>query len=232
MCRLVIASLKASLGKKHLDAYRCGAPMSSNLPHHAGNKSGLAPRRLYFLFQKTVRFLADIARSRIGPGSAFVVLGAGCLADFIALTPFKSEIAVIAAGPVDRGFGRAVARFDHDSSADAGDAAIILNAPRHAALQPAHSAAGGIGRIVEAPRPAAPVTLAHQSAIDRIAGGDRRTLIIATGAIEIGLSLRRPRGRDSSRKNERHPTRPEQAGSPHTRLLSTDLTDRRSRLAI
>src|SRR5580704_2223005 len=132
------------------------------LPHHAPDESGLAPRRLNFLFQEAVRFLADIARPRIGPGSAFVVFGAGCLADFVALSPFESETAIVAAGAVDRGFDRAVARLHHAGAAYARDAAIVLHPRRHTALQPAHRAAGDIGRVVEAPCPAAPVALAYQ----------------------------------------------------------------------
>ena len=38
------------------------------LPHYARDEPGLAPRRLYFLLQETMRVLAGIARARIGPG--------------------------------------------------------------------------------------------------------------------------------------------------------------------
>src|ERR1700722_14955881 len=139
------------------------------LPHHARDEPGLAPRRLDFLFQEAVRLLADIARPRIGPGPAFIVLGAGCLAGFVALAAFEDEIAVVTAEPVDRGFDRTVARLDYAGAANARDAASILDPRRHIALQPAHRAAGDIGRVVEAPRPAAPVAFAHQGAIRRIA---------------------------------------------------------------
>src|ERR1700722_10956980 len=190
------------------------------LPHHARDEPGLAPRRLYFLFQEAVRFLADIARPRIGPGPAFVVLGAGCLADFVALSPFESETAKVAAGAVDRGFDRAVARFHHAGAAHARDAAVIPDPRRDAVLQPADGAAGDIGGIVEAPRPAAPIALAHQCAFRRIARSQRRTLIVAPRTIEICLSLCRSRGAGGHRESQRHQTRPEQAASPHSRLLS------------
>ena len=62
------------------------------LPHHAGNKAGLAPRRLDLLFQKTVRLLADISGARIGPGPAFVVGHAGGLADLVASPPLSSKL--------------------------------------------------------------------------------------------------------------------------------------------
>src|SRR5450631_436065 len=103
-----------------------------------------------------MRVLALIARPRIGPGAAFVVVGAGGLAGLLALI-FQSEIAVVAAEAVDRGFDRAVLRLDHAGAAHAGDAAIVLGAGRHGILQPAHRAAGGIGRIGKGPGPAAAV---------------------------------------------------------------------------
>src|SRR6202051_1698784 len=149
-------------------SHRPGMTVQS-LPHHARGKPGLVPRRLYFLLQEAVRFLSDIPRPRIGPGPAFVVVGTGGLADLVALTAFQGEAAVIAAGPVDRGFDRAVARLHHAGAAHARDAAIVLHPRRHAALQPAHRAAGDIGRVVETPCPAAPVALAYQRAIRRIA---------------------------------------------------------------
>src|SRR6202040_2998524 len=83
------------------------------LPHPRRGEPGPVPRRFYFFFQEAVRFLADITRPRIGPGPAFVVLGTGGLADLVALAAFQGEAAVIAAGPVDRGFDRAVARLHH-----------------------------------------------------------------------------------------------------------------------
>src|ERR1700682_1858809 len=196
-------------------------PYESSLPHHARDEPGLAPRRLDVFFQKTVRGFSGIARPRIGPGPALVVGGAGLLALIVAVAAFQFEIAVIAAEPVDRGFRSPVARFDHPGTAHAGDAAIVLGARGHVALQPADRAAGDIGRVVEAPRPAAPVALAHQRTIRRIARSDRRTLIIAARTIEIGLGLRRSRGGSGRRKSERHQTRPEQAATPHLRLLST-----------
>src|SRR5713226_2160025 len=164
------------------------------LPHHARDEPGLAPRRLDFLFQEAVRGFSGISRPRIGPGPALVVAGAGRLALIVAVAAFQFETAIIAAGPVDRGLDRAIARFDH--------------------------AAGDVGRVVEAPGPAPPVALAYQRAIRRIARLHRRTLIIAARPIEIGLSVRRSRGGDGRQKGERHQTRPEQAATPHRRLLS------------
>src|SRR6202795_4040308 len=132
------------------------------LPHHARDEPGLAPRRLDFLFQEAVRGFSGIARPRIGPGPALVVAGAGRLAFVVAVAAFHFETAIIAAGPVDRGFDRAGARFDHAGVAHARDAAIVLGARRHVALEPADRAAGDIGRVVEAPGPAPPGALAYQ----------------------------------------------------------------------
>src|SRR5450631_1731144 len=190
------------------------------LPHHARDKSGLAARRLDVFFQEAVRAFFDVSRPRIGPGPTLVVVDTGGLAGFVALAVVQSEIAVVAAEPVDRGFDRAVARLDHAGAAHARDAAIILGAGRDSALQPAYRATSSIGRVVEAPGPAASVALAHQRTIGRIARGDRRALIVAARTIEIGLRLRRPRGASRHQKGERHDTRPEQAASPHSILLS------------
>src|ERR1700722_1430775 len=127
------------------------------LPHHARDKSRLAARRLDVLFQKAVRFFSDIASPRKGPCPAFIVAGAGRLTGFIALAAFEVETAIVAAEPVDRGLDRAVARLDHAGAAHARDAADILDAGRHAILEPADSTAGRVTWIVEAPGPAAPV---------------------------------------------------------------------------
>src|SRR5260370_22932314 len=126
-----------------------------------------------------MRILADIAGARIGPGPAFVVLGAGRLAGLIALVALQPEILVIAAEPVDRKFLDGVARFDHAGAAHARDAAIILDARRHAVLEPAHRAAGVIGRVVETPRPAAAGAPAHPRPIHPLAEPDPRTLLVA-----------------------------------------------------
>src|SRR5216683_7308691 len=112
-------------------------PYDSSLPHHARNKPGLAPRRLDVLFQEAVRGFSGISRPRIGPGPAFIVGGAGRLALIVAVAAFQFEIAIIAAETVDRGFCSAVARFDHAGTPHARDAAIVLGARRHVALQPA-----------------------------------------------------------------------------------------------
>src|SRR5882724_1198459 len=148
--------------------------MPRMLPHHARDKPRLAPRRLDFLFQKTVSIFSDISRPRIGPGPAFVVAGAGRLAGFVAVAPLEIEIAVIPAEPVNRGLDRSIARFDHAGTAHARDATITLDARRHAVLQPADRTASCIARIIEAPGPATPVSFAHQRAIRRIAGGHGR----------------------------------------------------------
>src|SRR5260370_39089872 len=115
-----------------------------------------------------MRILADIAGARIGPGPAFVVLGAGRLAGLIALVALQPEILVIAAEPVDRKFLDGVARFDHAGAAHARDAAIILDARRHAVLEPAHRAAGVIGRVVESPRPPPTVPPPHPPSLHTI----------------------------------------------------------------
>src|ERR1700732_1459878 len=192
------------------------------LPHHAGGKPRLAPRRLDILLQEAVSVFSDISRPRIGPGPAFIVAGASRLAGFVAVAPLEVETAVITAEPVNRGLDRSIARLDHAGAAHARDAAIIRDAGRHAVLQPADRTAGGIAWIVEAPRPATPVPLAHQRTIRRITCGHRRTQIIATRTVEIGLGTGRSHGCGGRKKCERHQTRPEQAASPHLRLLSTD----------
>ena len=58
------------------------------LPHHAGGKTSLAPRRLDVFFQKTVRVFSDISRPRKGPGPAFVVADAGRLAGIVIVAVF------------------------------------------------------------------------------------------------------------------------------------------------
>src|SRR4051812_15685869 len=189
---------------------------TASLPHDARDKPRLAPRRLDVLFQIAVRVAADIAGSCIGPGAAFVVGGARRLAGLVAFSAFHVEIAIVAAETVDRGFDRTAVLLDHAGAAHAGDAAIVLGARRHVALEPAHRAAGGIGRIIEAPGAAAAVALAYQRAIRRIAGLHRRTRIIAAGPVEIGLRLRIARVCDVRADNQRQQTRLEQAGPPHT----------------
>src|SRR6266436_6437780 len=196
------------------------------LPHHPRRESGLAARRLDFLFQEAMRFPADVARPRIGPGPAFVVGGAGGFAEVVALAAFdlaalELEILVIAAGTVDRGFDRPVPGFDHAGAPDAGDAAIVLHARGHAALEPAHRAAIGVGRVVEAPGPAAPVALAEQRTILGVARWHRRAGVIAARTVEIaGLGPCRAR-RDGRQTCERNPPRPKQTAYSHTRSLPT-----------
>ena len=179
-----------------------------HLPHHARDKPGLAPRRLDLLFQEAMRVPADIARPRIGPGPAFVVGGAGGLAGLVALAALEFEIACsrrrsgrsrfrprrCAARPRRR---RARRRRSNCPGTRAG---TLLFSQHTAPLV-------DVGRIAEAPGPAAPVALAHQRAIGGIARGDRRTLIVAAGTVEIGLRQRRPRGRDG---------RQTRRASPHT----------------
>src|SRR6476619_6138371 len=148
---------RASLGRDDVQ-------WNTTLSHHPRDEPGLAARRLDVFFQEAVRFLPDISRPCIGPGPAFVVARAGRLASLVAVTALEVEIAVIATEPVDRDLLRAVARLDHAGSADARDAAVVLDARRHAALQPADRAADEVGRVVEAPGAATPVALAYQCA--------------------------------------------------------------------
>src|SRR5260370_28954069 len=117
------------------------------LPHHARDDPGLAPRGLDVFFQKAACVFSDISRPRIGPGPAFVVAGASRLAGIVAFAALEFEIAVIAAESVDRNFLGRAARFDHAGAAHARDAAIVLSARRHVALQPAQRAAGGVSRV-------------------------------------------------------------------------------------
>src|SRR5262245_8117587 len=118
-----------------------------------------------------MRFPADIAGSREGPGAAFAVGGAGRLAVLLTLAALDVETSVVAARPVDRGLLGKAARLDHAGAAHARDAAIVLHAGRHIALQPAHGAGHGIGWIIEAPGVTATVALAQQGAIGGIARG-------------------------------------------------------------
>src|SRR6059058_1610044 len=90
------------------------------LPHHAGRKSRLPPRRLDVFLQKAVRLAPGIAGTRIGPGAAFVVGGAGRLAGVVAVPGAEIEILVVAAKPIDRGFDRGGSRLDHAGAAHAG----------------------------------------------------------------------------------------------------------------
>src|ERR1700723_78439 len=83
------------------------------LPDHAGSEPRLAPRRLDFFLQKAVRLAPHISGTCIGPGAAFIVGAAGGLADLVTLAALELKTAVVAAGAINRGFDRAVARFDH-----------------------------------------------------------------------------------------------------------------------
>jgi len=154
-----------------------------------------------------------------GPGPASVVGGASSLADLVAISPLEFETAVIAAVAVDRGLDRVIARFDHACTAHAGDTAIVGDARRNAVFQPANGDPRGVARIVEAPRPTAPVPFAHKRTFRRIARGHRQTHVIATRPIKIGLGEGRFRGRCRCNKSERHQTRPEQAAYPHSRCF-------------
>src|SRR4051812_5045513 len=192
------------------------------LPHHARGKPRLPPRRLDVLLQEALRVLAGIARPRIGPGAAFVVGGAGGLAGVVAaVAALEIKTLVVAAEAVDRGFDGLVAPFDHTGAAHAGDAAIALHPRRHVAFEPTHRAVGEVGRIAEGPGPAAAVALAYQRAFRRIARGHGRAEIVTAGTVEIGLRQRRARGYGRRQKGKRHHTRPEQANSPHSRVLSS-----------
>jgi hypothetical protein len=172
-----------------------------------------------------MRLLADIACPRKGPGPTLVFGGAGRLADFVVVAVFQFETAIVAAGPVDRGLDRPVSWLDHAGAADAGDAAIVLDPRGHRALEPADGARGGIGRVVEAPGPAAPVALAQQRAVRGIPGLDRRAQIVAAGTVEIGLGLRRSGAKDD-RKDDQKARHDQSQGSDqptrsHPRPLST-----------
>src|SRR5258705_1744095 len=112
-----------------------------------------------------MRLASDVSRPRIGPGPALVVVGAGRLAGFVALVFFQCEISVVAAEPVDRDFLSAGARLNHARAAHARDAATILDALRHVALQPADLTADDFRRVVETPGPPSPVALAQQGTI-------------------------------------------------------------------
>ena len=190
------------------------------LPHHARGKSRLPARRLDVFLQEAVGFLAGVAGPRVGPGAALVVGGAGGLAGIVAIAGLDVEVLVIAAEAVDRGLHRAIARLDDAGAADTRNAAAVRHPRRHAVLEPADRAGGHVGRIVEAPRPAAPVTLADQRAIRRIAGDHGHALIVPAGTVETGLRQRRARRYGRRQKGKRHHTRPEQATSLHLQLLS------------
>src|SRR5262249_37412866 len=188
--------------------------------HHTRRKTRLVARRLDVLFQEAMRFLADIAGTRVGPGAAFVVGGAGRPAGLVALLALDLEALVVAADPIDRTLDAPPDTHDHAGAAHAGDAAIVLHPRRHRVLEPAQRADRGIGRIVEAPGVALAVALAHQCAVGRIARGDGRRRIIASGAVEIRLRARRARDQDGHDTDERRPTCPMQTAIPHTLPLS------------
>src|SRR5205085_1530620 len=195
------------------------------LPHHPRNEPGPAPRRLDFLFQEAMGFPADISSPDIGPGPAFIVAGAGRLAKLVAFAAFHLKTLVVTAGAIDGGFNGPVARLDDAGAAHARDAAIFRHARRHVALQPAHRATGDVGRIAERPGPAAPVALARQRAIGRVARNNRRAEIVAARTIEIGLGPRAPRAewcRQSSKRqackqqaHKQYAPRPKKAAFPH-----------------
>src|ERR1700742_4578735 len=125
--------------------------MQAMLPDYTGGKAGLAPWRLDFLLQKTVRLAADISRARIGPGPALVVGAAGRLAGLLVLAALEFKAAVVAARAVGRDFLRAVARLDHAGTAHSRYATVVADARRHAVFQPADGRMRNIVRIVEAP---------------------------------------------------------------------------------
>src|SRR5207237_4510696 len=77
--------------------------------------------------------------------------------------------------------------------------------PLHDALPiSAHRARFHHGRIVEAPGATAPVVLAQQRAIGRVARGDRRAHIVAAGTIGIGLGVSWLRTHGREQRSEEH----------------------------
>src|SRR4051812_25833495 len=170
---------------------RCAWPGRRELPHDSRTEAGLATRWLDVLLQEAMRCLADITRPGIGPRPAFVFGGAGLLAGVVVLAVFQFETAVVPAQPIDRGLDRRGSGLDDARAANSGHTAIVLDPCRYRVLEPADGPRRRIGRVVEAPGPAAPVPFAHHRAIRGIAGADRRTQIVAAGTVEIGLGPRR-----------------------------------------
>src|SRR6266700_2174830 len=189
--------------------------ISRDLSHHAGTESGLAPRRLDFLLQETMRLLADISGPRKGPGATLVLGVAGRLADLIAVAGLEFETAEVAAGPVDRGLDRPVSRLDHARAADTGDAAFVLHPSRHRAFEPADRTGGRVGRVVEAPGPAAPVALAQHRTVSGVPRFDRRTQIVSAGTVEIGLGVRLSRAQDGRKARHDQENDADQPHLPH-----------------
>src|SRR6185312_6255714 len=82
---------------------RSTAPASSHHPRHA---AGLVPRAGDPLLQEAARRRPEIARPHIGPGAAAVFALAGRLAGRPGRIARNVEVLVVAAGAVDREFGR------------------------------------------------------------------------------------------------------------------------------
>src|SRR3954451_6547210 len=148
---------------------RCGhdAPRGA-LAHDPGHAAGLVAWRGDPLFEKTARRRPKIARPHIGPGAAAVLLLAGGFAGRALRIRIDVDIAVVAAGAVDRELDRAGPFLRHTCALHAGDAAGVFMARRDLALEPAGGARRGRARIGEAPGRAAPVALASRRANRRI----------------------------------------------------------------
>src|SRR5271169_2915790 len=88
-------------------------------PDHAGDAARLVARRHDVALEEATRLWPDIAGPRIGPGAALRLGIAGCLAGLAIGIGGHFEVAIVAAGAIDRKFARTVARLDHAGAADA-----------------------------------------------------------------------------------------------------------------
>lgn len=176
---------------------------ATGLSHHPGDKSGLAARRFDVILQEATGRLSDISRPCKCPGAAFVVSLARGFAGFFLPSV---DAAIVTTEPVRLSFDRAVTLLDDPGAAHTRNAAIALHTRRNGALEPANRSVRTHGRIVETPRAAAAVAFTLQGAIGGIPRGHRRTQIITSRPIEIGLRVRGGAGgkhpQDQDAKNE------------------------------
>src|SRR5262245_55672993 len=111
---------------------------SAVLSHHTGQATRLAPRRLDLALEIAARGISLIAGPHVGPGAAAVLALARLLARLAGRIGRQVEVAVVAAEAIDRNLHRTGPRLDQARALDAGDAAGVLDALGHVALEPAH----------------------------------------------------------------------------------------------
>ncbi len=109
--------------------------------HDAGHAARLAPRLGQPVLEVAARDVRpQVAGPHVGPGTAAVLALAGLLAGFAGRIGRQIEVAVVAAGAVDRHFHRAAFLLHQSRTLDAGHAALVLDRRLHLALEPAYRA--------------------------------------------------------------------------------------------